>query len=268
LITSLDNPRARQFRSLLQERTERRRQGLFVIEGVRLVRDALDAGVAPALVLYSAESVARAGARDLLARIPPDRLWEAAPAVLKALSETVTPQGILATVPLPAPAVPSGPIVLVLDGLRDPGNLGAILRTAPAAGVHTLLLTRGTVDPFNPKVVRAAMGGHFRANLAWDLDAPALVDLLGGRSVRLATPRGGAPPWEIDWHSPSALVIGGETQPATADLPSAERVTIPMEAGTESLNAAIATAILLFTVRQLSAIREQPSAPASGRSGL
>jgi TrmH family RNA methyltransferase len=256
MITSLDNPRVKQVRSLLQERAERRRQGLFVIEGVRLVRDALEAGAAPSLVLYSGELVARAGGRDLLGRIPPDRLWEVAPAVLKALSETVTPQGVLATVPVPAPAGPAGPVVLVLDGLRDPGNLGAILRTAPAAGVRTILLTRGTVDPFNPKVVRAAMGGHFRTGLAWDLDGPALAEHLAGRTIRLATPRGGAAPWEVDWRGDTALVIGGETEPPGADLPPAERVTIPMEAGTESLNAAIAAAVLLFTARQQRIIQE------------
>src|SRR5439155_15021273 len=94
----------------------------------------------------------------------------------------------------------------------------------------------------------------------------ALAEQLAGRTVRLATPRGGAAPWDLVWQGDTALLIGGETQPPGADLPSAERVTIPMEAGTESLNAAIAAAVLLFTAHQQRIMQSRPS-PLPGGEG-
>ena len=169
--------------------------------------------------------------------------------VMAALSDTVTPSGVLAVVPMPECLLPQ-PLTwaLILDRLRDPGNLGTILRSAAAVGVECVMCTKGTVDAFNPKVVRAGMGAHWALRLCvdqpWSQIEPALEDL----QVLLAVPRDGRRFWDVDWLRPTALIIGGEAEGAgtkAAHL-ATDRVTIPMREVTESLNAAVAASILLF----------------------
>jgi len=249
VITSPDNEKIRYLRSL-HEHGARQRARRFLVEGVRLVEDALASGATPDLVLVDEEALARtARGRALLGRLRGVGYLPAAPRALKAAAETVTPQGVVAAVPLPAPPPPgdAGPAVLVVDGVQDPGNLGTILRTAEAAGATPVLLAPGSADPFAPKVVRAAMGAHFRLPLVvgdWDTIATYLVD----REVWLAQAHGGVAYYEVDWKRPSALVVGSEAHGVS---PEGERVatgrlTIPMVGRTESLNAAIATAVILF----------------------
>jgi TrmH family RNA methyltransferase len=144
--------------------------------------------------------------------------------------------------------------VLILDGLRDPGNLGAILRTADSAAVELVFLTPNSVDPFSPKVVRAGMGAHFHLPVqeaSWE-DIDGCIQTNGLR-VYLASPDDGTQYYRTDFHQPFALIIGGEAQGASnlAFQTSDQRVHIPMPGGSESLNAGAAAAILLFeAVRQ------------------
>jgi TrmH family RNA methyltransferase len=140
-------------------------------------------------------------------------------------------------------------LALVADGLTDPGNLGTLLRTASAAGVQALFLTEGTVDAFNPKVVRGAMGAHLRLPIV-SVPASELPQRLAGLRVWLAEARQGEPYDRVDWRPPSALVIGGEArgpQDSVRAL-SPSLVHIPMQAGSESLNAAVAAAVILFEI--------------------
>jgi RNA methyltransferase, TrmH family len=245
VITSHANPTVASVRSL-QKRDHRAEERAFVIEGKRLLADALAAGVVPRLVLV------RAGGADLLPRdLPPDvpaRL--VAPPVFDRLSEVVTPQGVLAVVPFPDLAVPAAavPLVLILDRLRDPGNLGTLLRTAAGAGATEVALTPESVDPFNPKVVRAASGAHFRIPIR-ELTAEAAAELRTRVPLRVAT-RADAPlPYDrLDWRGPAAVIVGSEAAgvgAATAGLATAE-ASIPLAAGVESLNAAVAGAVVLF----------------------
>nr|MDA8219818.1 RNA methyltransferase [Dehalococcoidales bacterium] len=138
-------------------------------------------------------------------------------------------------------------ISLLLDGVQDPGNLGTILRTAEAAAARPVLLAPGTVDAYAPKVVRAAMGAHFRLPLVsgdWD----ELEPYLRGRTVWAAEVREGTPYYEVDWTQPSAIVVGSEAHGLSTQARklATGRLTIPMAGRAESLNAAIATAIVLF----------------------
>jgi RNA methyltransferase, TrmH family len=172
----------------------------------------------------------------------------AAPAVMAAASSTETPPGLLAVVPLPVLALPAAlRLALVLDGLRDPGNLGTLLRTADAAGVEAVFLAPGTVDAYNSKVVRGAMGAHFHLPIlapAWD----ALAARLAGLALWLAEARVGVSYQQVDWRPPSALIIGAEAagpSPAARGL-GASPVSIPMPGLAESLNAAVAGGIILF----------------------
>ena len=176
--------------------------------------------------------------------------------VMKACSDTVTPQGILAVLPIPDLPLPERPtLTLILDRVRDPGNLGAILRTALAAGVEQVLLASGTVDGSNPKVVRAAMGAHLRLPIAarrWG----AIAEAVAGCDVWLATASGETVYTAVDWTRPVALIVGGEASGAgeRAQALAQGQVSIPMAAGVESLNTAMATAVILFeAVRQRTA---------------
>jgi TrmH family RNA methyltransferase len=135
----------------------------------------------------------------------------------------------------------------VLDRLADPGNLGTVLRTASAAGVQAVFLAPGTVDAYNPKVVRAAAGAHFHLPIVesnWGDIASALVRLTLWRAEAHA----GTPYDQVDWRQPSGLVIGSEAAGPgdAAQRLAPEAVRIPMPGKAESLNAAIATAVLLF----------------------
>ena len=145
--------------------------------------------------------------------------------------------------------------ILLLDAIRDPGNLGTILRTAAAAGVQGIILTPDCVDPFSPKVLRSAMGAHFRLPLLvleW-MEIQSLFKPGGahpGVKIYLSDVGDSQPYTQADFHSPAALIIGGEAEGAGAEaqLLAERRIHIPMAAGVESLNAAVAAAILMFEV--------------------
>jgi RNA methyltransferase, TrmH family len=147
------------------------------------------------------------------------------------------------------PISPHPGLLLVLDAIRDPGNLGTILRSAWAVGVDVVLCAPGTADAYNPKVVRAAMGAHFRVPLrvvqTWEEIEHAVR---GIPRIYLADADGESVYTEADWSRPVALIIGGEAEGASAAArrTATARVRIPMRGGAESLNAAMAATVLLF----------------------
>lgn len=250
MITSPKNDRVRLVRALQERRRVRQRERRFVIEGVRLCEEAARAGSVPHFVFFTAAAGEDERAARLLAAWQERSIAceEVDPLVMSACSDTETPQGLLAVVPIPTPPRPSRPaLTLILDRLREPGNLGAVLRTALAASVEQVLLAPGTVDATNPKVVRAGMGAHFRlpiAALAWDEIAQAVADC----QVYLASAHGGAVYTAVDWTGPAALIVGGEAEGASrrAYTLGANEITIPLAGEVESLNAATAAAVILF----------------------
>ena len=247
MLTSTQNDRVKYVRSLARRRA-RRREGRFVVEGTRLADEVVRAGIRPALVFYTETWAGTADGQRLLPSLRPadEGDWLVDEAVLAACSDTVTPQGVLAVVPtvhLP----PRPGLILILDRLRDPGNLGTILRSAEAAGAGQALLAPGSVDAYNPKVVRGAMGAHFRLPLA-TVDWPEIAARVGGRAVWLADAAGQAAYDAVDWTVPAALIVGGEAAGAGEEAAALAtgRVSIPMAGGTESLNAAMAATVILF----------------------
>jgi TrmH family RNA methyltransferase len=138
---------------------------------------------------------------------------------------------------------------LVVDSVRTPGNLGAILRTAAAAGVDQVLLSPGTVDFYNPKVVRGGAGAHFRLSIL-PLSWREIETRLGGCDVWLAAAQGDLAYTEVDWKQPLTLIVGGEARGASPSALSLAtgRVTIFMSQSVESLNVAVATGVLLFEI--------------------
>ena len=248
-ISSPENPKVKALRSL-HRRPARYGERLFLVEGVRLVEEALQAGLSLAIVLYDPERLRETprGAALLAHLAAHPAAFSTTPQILDGAADTVAPQGVVAAVPFPdLPPRPEG-LVLVLDRLRDPGNCGAILRTAEAAGAGLVVLAPDTVDPFSPKVVRAGMGAHFRLPLCAASSWAEIALFLAGRQVWLAGARAGRPYDAVDWRVPTALVVGGEAEGASEEARqfATGAVSIPMAGAAESLNAAVAAGILLF----------------------
>ena len=252
MITSSQNSKLKWIRSLLSDRKTRLSEGAFVVEGVRLVEEALRAGWNPRLICYS-ETISARGAQIVESFTSCSaEVEEVSDRILEAVSDTQTPQGLIAVFPIPDAESPAQPdFILILDELRDPGNLGSILRSATAAGVQACFLTPGTADVFAPKVVRAAMGAHFHLplfNWSWDQISPFCEQR--GLKIFLADKTGGSPYWKVDLKKPVGLVIGGEAEGAGARARQVAHcvITIPMPGSSESLNAAVAAGVILFEV--------------------
>jgi TrmH family RNA methyltransferase len=250
MITSLSNPRVKLIRNLQSNRKTRQQEGIFIIEGTRLVEEAIAAKTPLQMAFHTnhldergrglIHAVQRAGAAVFIV----------SDEVMSACSDTVTPQGILAVVPIPDHPIPGNiQLALVLDCLSDPGNLGTILRTALAAGVETVFLTEGTVDAFNPKVVRSAMGAHFHLPLVVSSVAE-IPQQLTGLELYLADVHGEHSYFDVDWRIPVGLVIGSEASGVQPDVRKMvhHQIRVPMPGGTESLNAAVTTAVILYEI--------------------
>lgn len=249
VISSPSNERVRRVQALLRHARRREREGLFVVEGLRLAGEAVAAGVPLTWAFFTAELAADPRGAALLMALESRQVpcWSVSPVVMAALADTETPQGIVLVLPLPVLAPRPG-LALLLDNLRDPGNMGTILRTAWAAGVGQVLVLPGCVDVTSPKVVRAGMGAHFHVPVR-RVEWAAVPQLVSG-PVWLADAAAEAVPYaQVDWRAAGGLIIGGEAagaSEAARRLAGPHRVTIPMAAGVESLNAAIAAAVLLF----------------------
>ncbi len=252
MLTSVANERVKLIQKLQSQRKAREKEGRFVVEGTRLVEEAALSG-APIDFAFYCEPDQRGQA--LLDRLTKEGIEtvEVSPAVMKACADTEHPQAILAVLPFINLKPNANSLLLICDGLSDPGNLGTLLRTAAAAHVDATLLAPGTVDAFNPKVVRGSMGAHFRIpieSLEWD----QIRVRTHGLNVRLAEATGDARYDEVDWRQPSALIIGSEAEGPSAEARAlaGQSVFIPMPGGSESLNAAVAGSVILFeAVRQI-----------------
>ena len=251
MISSTTNPHVKQIRSLLADRRERRRERMFVLEGVRLVVDALDSIADLTLVLFAHEQLeATDQGSELLGRLEAlPHSYAATPQVVAAAAETVHPQGVVALARWPEiePGTPG--VILALDGIQDPGNLGTLLRSAEAVGVSQVLCARGTADVYSPKVVRAARGAHFRLALEQDLGWEEVGERLAWVDhVYAADADATMPYYAADWRQPSALIIGNEAHGLSeeARVLAGKPIGIPMRGQAESLNAAVAGSVILF----------------------
>lgn len=257
MITSVHNPKVQLVRRLQSQARVRREEGAFVIEGVRLAEEVLRANWMAKLVLHADQLDKRGKAvveRFTALNVPVEPVSQG---VMAAVSDTETPQGLLAVISQQTIPTPHDlDFMLILDGLRDPGNLGTVLRTAAAAGVQVVVLAPGCTDAWAGKVLRAGMGAHFRMpiqSLSWDEIKPTLKGSRNPLKVYLADAAGGRPYTGVDFREPLALIVGGEAAGAGAEARALadEQVHIPMPGGSESLNASVAASILLFeAVRQ------------------
>lgn len=266
LIDSPSNPTVKLLRAL-GELKQRKQARQFVAEGVRVVEDALAAGFVPQACLYDPDALKKtARGKTLLGELmrvaqrSDRRFFAATERAISAATDTVHPQGIVASFAFPdwpAPARQETPtLALICDDIQDPGNLGTILRTAEGAGVAAVWLTPRCVDLYSPKVVRAAMGAHFRLTTyherAWSRIATDLKALDVSTSRIYASDSVAQNSYaQVDWRAASALIVSNEAHGLgheARELAEAGGgiISIPMKGGTESLNAAMATAVILF----------------------
>jgi len=243
----------------LRRRKSRERQALFVVEGVRSVEELLQSPLAIRGILTAPQLADAPRGRVLLDRIA-ETVVEHTPvneAEFRSAAETDSPQGVLAIAEIPQRKLSAlsgvAPLrLLVLDALQDPGNVGTILRTAAALGADATVALPGTVDLWNAKVVRSAMGAHFQ-HMAFHATADELFGFLDAEAVPLwAADAGGAPVESMTPPERLALAVGNEG--AGLSSPIRERagatVSLPIVRSVESLNVAVATGILLYQLRK------------------
>lgn len=239
-ITSLKNPKVAAWKAL-KDRKGRRESGCFLVEGRKMVEEALASAFDVAAVLVQEGMELPDGLTMPVYELPVH--------VLAAVCDTKTPQGIAAVVRMKEQSA-LGRHIVVLDGVQDPGNVGTIIRTADAAGLDGVLLSNQCADVFSPKVLRATMGSIFRMNLRTTDDLPGELTKLRekGYSI-LSSQLDGTPFYEREKVAEQfALVIGNEGNGVSEQVQqtATHRVRLPMRGGAESLNAAIAAAIMMY----------------------
>lgn len=260
-ISSPDNPRFKALRALAEDPRETRRQGRALLDGVHLVATCLQRDVPLQLLVVSESASSNAEICALLAASPSTEMIQMPDALFRAIAGVATPVGIAALIAIPADASDEieGDAVL-LDTVQDAGNVGAILRTAAAAGVRQIVLGKGCAGAWTPRVLRAGQGAHFSLRIREGIE---LETWLGERPTlakscvaTVATVGGGdsASLFALDLRaSPLVWLFGNEGAGVSPELVALAgcRTTIPMHAATESLNVAAAAAVCLFeTVRQ------------------
>jgi TrmH family RNA methyltransferase len=249
-------------RALLTDRRARDAEQAFVVEGPRGVASAFDHDAALEVVYFGPN--AHVAFADLRARLDAAGVpWrELKEGVLERVGSTVTPQPVLAIARKPAAdptALARRGLVLLGDELADPGNVGTLLRSAEASGAAAIVLGAGSVDAYNPKVVRASAGAIFGVPVMEEWSAVEALDALGelGRQRLGAVAGSGTPYMQVDFTAPTAVVVGNEAHglsPAVVERLDGE-VTIPIAASSESLNVAMAATVLCFeSARQLAEV--------------
>lgn len=262
LIRSRENPRFKTLRLLATSTRERRKAGLALLDGAHLIAAYRASGGVPEQLILSESGAGNAEAAGLAAGISSQGLLILADTLFSDIAQVATPTGIVALIRTPDPGdlPPAIEHCVMLENIQDAGNLGSILRSTAAAGISTVLLSRGCAFAWSPKVLRAGMGAHFSLDIFDNADLSAAVRRLSGRLISAGS-HAVKSLYEADLRGPLAWVFGNEGSGVSAELSAAaaERLRIPMPGGTESLNVAAAAAVCLFEqVRQ----RGEP-APAS-----
>lgn len=250
VITSLQNDRVKMAHSLQNRPRARRKEKKVALEGIRLIADVFGRGIKPDFVLYSLQDADYTLISAMQERKV--RLMPVNHEVMAHVSDTQQPQGMVAVFSMPFPDLPRQPrSVLILDDVRDPGNMGTILRTAGASGVEVAVLSSECVDPYNPKVLRAGMGAHWRVpilEMQW-FEIAAYVE---GMDIYVAEGEAATRYTDVDFTRRWALMVGNEAHGVTntAKVGTTTAISIPMAGNTESLNVAVATGVLFFEAQR------------------
>ena len=253
-IASRENAAYKSLARLTLKSSERRREGLTVLDGTHLLAAFLDSGRKPEQVVVNEAGRADAEVQSLLARCADAPLTWLSDSLFDSLTQLQTATGLLALVRTPPgmAVAPRAPLVLYLEDIQDPGNVGTLLRSAAAAGASDVVLSPRCAFAWSPKVLRAGMGAHFALNIVEGVEAADFLRGYGGASVALD---GAASTslYELDLRAPTAFLVGNEGAGLSEAVRRAacRRARIPMPGRMESLNAGAAGAICLFeAVRQ------------------
>ena len=248
-VNSRDNPAYKAMHRLVSKSSERKASGMSVLDGAHLVRAFLESGRTPEAVMVN-----RAGAEDaeiiaLVRRSAPAPVTQLSDPLFDSLSTVESPTGIIASVLTPTPRAVSGeaPLVLLLENVQDPGNVGTLLRSAAGAGAGHVLLSPQCAFAWSPKVLRAAMGAHFALNILEGADLRGFAEGYKGTVIALMG-REGASLYDLDLRGPCAFVVGNEGAGISAGVAGSAtvRASIPTTGRVESLNAGVAGSVALF----------------------
>ena len=231
VLTSKDNPKVKRWMKLATDGRFRRSENRALIEGPHLIEAALQRGLKLLAVLATEDADVMGLKPTLVSR-----------GVLRAIVDTDTPQGIAAEIEIPSVRVKGSTVFL--EGIQDPGNVGAIVRSAAAFGVGRVVLDQGCADPWSPRALRAGMGGHFALGIMETKDLGAEIEAFKG-TLAVTVPRGGV---DVSKASAQGWVFGAEGRGVSEQTlgKASLKVTIRMAPGTESLNVAAAAAICLY----------------------
>ena len=251
LISSTSNPKIIRLQKLLRSKKHRQAENVFVAEGVRLLEEAVKWNTPP-LELYWGESISDRG-KEVVETLSmnAESAFSITDELVAKISDTGKSQGIFWVFSIPQSIPGQAQFLLIADLIRDPGNLGTLMRSAKAMGVDAVITTPGTVDAYSPKVVRAGMGVHFAiptVGTSWEEIVKKFPS--GSMTFCNTVVEGGMSIVSAPLSFPLALVIGGEADGVSVNaLDRADlNVTIPMVGNTESLNAGVAGSIALYEV--------------------
>lgn len=260
-ITSKNNPIIKHIRSLSKKKY-RWNNKLYIIEGIKLVEEALDSNVKLRHIFFTQSLLSTSNGKNLLNRLENlHELIEVDDSIFKSLSGTENPQGIIAVVEFDIgdhkDLLTKKDIHLIyLDALMDPGNLGTVIRSADAFNIHGIIMGEGSVDPYNPKVVRAAMGSLFRVPLYFDNKNYDVLKELKTHQYKIYTTylKGSTPNYDIDYNRNYIIVIGNESAGVSDEIVKISDILIkiPIPGRAESLNAGVASSILMYEVAKQS----------------
>ena len=252
-ITSRQNPLIKRFRDVHQGHERH----LILIEGVRLIEEAVNARLHFEVIAYTDRLHSTERGQKLYNQLLNLSCRGAlvTEAIMSAMSDVSTPQGVAAIAHLPYASLDDAiskpfPLVVIAHQLQDPGNIGTIIRTAEAVGADSLIATLGTVNPFNLKALRAAMGASFRLPIILNIKTQQLIEFCqkSGLQIITASTKGTKEYTSFNWKLPTALILGSEADGIDIFIQklAKENVSIPMAKSVESLNVATASAILLY----------------------
>lgn len=250
MITAASNQRVKNLMNLIQKSKARREQDVFITEGIKMF---LEADLEKIKEVYVSQSFYEKGVgREKIEKCNYEILSEE---LFKKVSDTQTPQGILCVLEqyhytLDDMVQKENPLLLILEDIQDPGNLGTMVRTAEGAGVDGIIMTKGTVDIYNPKTIRSTMGSVYRMPFFYTEELLQVMQSLQKRNVKLyaAHLKGEQYYDEMDFRQGTAFLIGNEGNGLKDETANQADVymKIPMEGKVESLNAAVASVILMY----------------------
>lgn len=256
-ITSLKNPLIKEIKSLYRKK-ERIKNSSFIIEGIKIIQEAINYEYPIRNIIYTDRLLnTKDGMEFYESIIGLDNITYVPDNIFKEISDTENPQGILAIARFEYKTIEQihkkeKLFLLLLDGLQDPGNMGTIIRTADAFNIDGIIITSGSVDPYNPKVVRATMGSIFRVPLYYTSDGLSELTSLRDKNIKIYSTslEGSIPIYNANFKESIVLIVGNESKGVSDDYYSLsdKLIKIPMPGNAESLNAGVAASIIMYEV--------------------